>query len=268
MTGKYHIFVFVLGSRLTKYRLHKEIIDFYDHVKPTEFEAFIRSELLYNLDDQIARRWTDAAIREFGSFPAGLYLPTADMDVVFVSTQYMKGSFGKYDNKHHLFNLKDFLLRKGIAQNDSVECITKAKVPLVKYVDRVTGLRVDVSFENETGLIANKTFQHWKQQFPAMPILVTLVKQFLTMRGLNEPVNGGIGGFSVICLVVSLLQLMPQIQSGNMIPEHHLGEILMEFFDLYGNQFNTMTTGIRMVPPGYLAKVINFLRQVMDQSLT
>jgi non-canonical poly(A) RNA polymerase PAPD5/7 len=75
------------------------------------------------------------------------------------------------------------------------------------------------------------------------------------MRGLNEPVNGGIGGFSVICLVVSLLQLMPQVQSGTMIPEHNLGEILMEFLDLYGNQFDSVTNAIVLKPPGYVNKV-------------
>ncbi|KAA8576780.1 hypothetical protein EYC84_006837 [Monilinia fructicola] len=111
-----------------------------------------------------------------------------------------------------------------------------------------------MSFENDTGLIANKTFQEWKAQFPAMPILVTIIKHLLAMRGLNEPVNGGIGGFSVTCLVVSLLQNMPQVKSGTMIPEHHLGEILMEFFDLYGNEFNTSTTGISVNPPKLFSK--------------
>jgi non-canonical poly(A) RNA polymerase PAPD5/7 len=91
-----------------------------------------------------------------------------------------------------------------------------------------------------------------------MPILVTLIKHLLAMRGLNEPVNGGIGGFSVTCLVVSLLQNMPQVQSGSMIPEHHLGEILMEFLDLYGNQFNFETTAIQLNPPGYIPKVSAF----------
>ncbi len=137
----------------------------------------------------------------------------------------------------------------------SIEVIKGAKVPLVKYVDRSTGLKVDISFENDTGLIANKTFQDWKTKFPAMPIIVTLIKHLLAMRGLNEPVNGGIGGFSVTCLVVSLLQNMPQVQSGTMIPEHHLGEILMEFLDLYGNQFNVRTTAIQLNPPGYVSKV-------------
>lgn len=89
-----------------------------------------------------------------------------------------------------------------------------------------------------------------------MPILVTVVKHFLLMRGLNEPVNGGLGGFSVICLVVSMLQLMPQVQSRNMIPEHHLGEILLEFLDLYGRHFRYEVNAISLTgPPGYIRKV-------------
>lgn len=147
-----------------------------------------------------------------------------------------------------------FLDVKKIPAPGSIEVISRAKVPIIKYVDGLTGLKVDISFENDTGIIANKTFQMWKKKYPAMPILVTLIKHFLAMRGLNEPSNGGIGGFTVICLVVSLLQTMPQIQSGDMIPEHHLGEVLMEFFDLYGNELNVETTGIQFDPPGYFQK--------------
>ena len=153
-----------------------------------------------------------------------------------------------------MFRFDHFLKTHNLILNGETEVVGKAKVPLVKYVDKVTGLKIDVSFENDTGLIANRTFQEWKATFPAMPILVTVIKHLLAMRGLNEPVNGGIGGFSVTCLVVSLLQNMPQVQSGSMISEHHLGEILMEFLDLYGNQFDTRTTAIQLNPPGYIPK--------------
>lgn len=145
--------------------------------------------------------------------------------------------------------------KQNVIQGHSLEIISKAKVPLVKFVDKLTGLKVDISFENDTGLVANKTFQDWKRKYPSLPLLVTLVKHLLAMRGLNEPVNGGIGGFSVICLVVSLLQHMPQVASGTMVPEHHLGELLMEFLDLYGNRFNWLTTGIQFDPPRYVSKV-------------
>lgn len=157
--------------------------------------------------------------------------------------------------RNQLTKFGDFVRAEGLIVPGSLEVISGAKVPLVKYVDRLTGLKVDISFENDTGLTANKTFQDWKATYPAMPILVTVIKHLLAMRGLNEPVNGGIGGFSITCLVVSLLQLMPQIQSRSMIAEHHLGEVLMEFLDLYGNEFNVTTTAIQFDPPGYVSKV-------------
>lgn len=88
-----------------------------------------------------------------------------------------------------------------------------------------------------------------------MPVLVTVIKQFLMMRGLNEVVHGGLGGFSVTCLVTSLLQNMPRVQSGELVPEQHLGELLIEFLDFYGNRLDTTRTGIVMRPAGYFEKV-------------
>ncbi|CZR61247.1 related to DNA-directed DNA polymerase [Phialocephala subalpina] len=235
--------------------LHKEIMDFYHYVKPRDFEQFLRVKLVENLRSKLKTHFArDADVLAFGSFPAGLYLPTADMDLVCVSDSFMDGGRAVLGNRKALVNFRNFVSHQRLALDDQIECIYGAKVPLVKYVDKLTGLKVDVSFENETGLIANKTFQDWKTIFPAMPIIVSLIKHLLAMRGLNEPVNGGIGGFSVICLVVSLLQNMPQVQSKSMIPEHNLGEILMEFFDLYGNQFNIETTAISLNPPGYISK--------------
>lgn len=232
-----------------------EIVDFYNRFKPIDVEEKMRAALISDLNNAVKSVWRDADILPFGSYPAGLYLPTADMDCVFVSRNYMAGSYAKYSDRRTLWKFKDFLLDERIAAPDSIECITKAKVPLVKYIDRKTGLKVDVSFENDSGIKAIETFRGWKRKFPAMPVLVTLIKQFLCMRGLNEPVNGGIGGFTVTCLVVSLLQHMPQVQSGNMIPEHHLGEVLMEFFNLYGNMFDTRVTAIQTDPPRWLPKV-------------
>ncbi|XMA10158.1 hypothetical protein WAI453_002949 [Rhynchosporium graminicola] len=236
--------------------LHKEIMDFYEYVRPREFEQVIRQRLVDDLGTRVREYFDqDDEILPFGSFPAGLFLPTADMDLVCVSSEFMdrgKKIFGQ--GFRGLQRFKNFLVDNDLPLNRDIEMISGAKVPLVKYVDKLTGLKVDISFENDTGLIANRTFQNWKKEFPAMPILVTLIKHLLAMRGLNEPVNGGIGGFSVTCLVVSLLQHMPQVKSKSMVPEHHLGEIFMEFLDLYGNEFNTTTTAIQMNPPAYIPK--------------
>ncbi|KAI9823063.1 MAG: hypothetical protein M1832_002717 [Thelocarpon impressellum] len=237
--------------------LHKEICDFYEFVRPRDYEQKVRTELLDRLQGALSGNYGECKLHCFGSFAAGLYLPNADMDLVLISNYFAKTGLSKMNHKKHYYQFADFLLRRGIARRDSVEVIAKAKVPLVKFVDAVTGLKVDMSFENNTGVIANTTFRTWKAQFPAMPVIVTLVKQFLLMRGLSEVHNGGLGGFSVTCLVTSLLQLMPQVQSGEMVPERCLGDVLMEFFELYGKKFNTSLSGISLDPPGYFEKRLN-----------
>lgn len=225
-------------------------------MKPQQFEQVVREDLLYRLQHTIAIWQADCKLCCFGSFAAGLYLPNADMDVVVISREFRdRGRQTICQSGSSMHRLARYLQENNVVEPGSVEVISKAKVPLIKFIDRITSLRVDMSFENDTGLVANDTFQSWKQEYPAMPIIVTVIKQFLMMRGLNEVVNGGLGGFSVTCLVTSLLQNMPRVRTKEMVPEHHLGEILLEFLDLYGNQFDLSRTGIQMQPPGYFDKV-------------
>lgn len=234
-----------------------EVKDFYDHVKPRVYEERLRTKLVDDLNRLLSSkgRWQERKMYPFGSFMSGLYLPTGDMDLVYCSTTFVNGGPPRAFPSNQHGHLARLLQSERVAVNNRVESIRKARVPLAKYVDQTTGLKVDISFENTGGLVAIDTFKAWKEQYPVMPILVTVIKQFLLMRGLNEPVNGGIGGFSVICMVVSMLQLMPPVQTGDMIPEHHLGSLLMHFFDLYGNRFNYNTTALRLNPPGYVNKV-------------
>ncbi|KAJ1328248.1 non-canonical poly(A) RNA polymerase PAPD5/7 [Microdochium nivale] len=235
-------------------RLHKEIVDFYNYVRPREYEEDVRQLMLSKLEAVVKNKIRDAVILPFGSFKSGLYLPTADMDIAICSQKFVDGGASKLHTKGNLYALRAHLVRSQIPYKSEVELILHAKVPLAKYTDAATGLKVDISFEKMDGHNAVQTFLEWKRTYPAMPMLVAVVKQFLAMRGLNEPVNGGIGGFTIICLVVHLLNSMPQIQSGSMIAEHHLGEVLMEFFDYYGNHFQYETVAIRMNPPGLLNK--------------
>ena len=237
-------------------RLHKEICDFYDFVRPQGFEQTIREDLLARLQSVVSREIPHCEVHCFGSFAAGLYLPTADMDVVVISDSFRSSRLKVVcQTKNQMHKLGRFLEYSKLARAGSVEVIPSAKVPIIKFVDRLTGIKIDVSFENDTGIIANDTVAVWKRQFPAMPVLVTVIKQFLMMRGLNEVQFGGLGGFSVTCLVISLLQNMPRVQTGELMPEEHLGEMLIEFLDFYGNNLDTTRTGLVMDPPGYFEKV-------------
>ncbi|TID25073.1 hypothetical protein E6O75_ATG04278 [Venturia nashicola] len=239
-------------AKSTAIWLHKEICDFYDFVKPTQHEHAIRQNCVDRIASALSREYPDSDLRSFGSYAYGIYLPTADMDLVLISRRYQQtGIPDFYPNLNRLQKVLNALRKAGITADHGSQVIAKAKVPIVKFVDRLTGLHVDISFENITGITALSSFDSWKAQYPQFTVLVTLIKQFLLMRDLNEVHTGGLGGFSVACLVVSMLQHSPDIQSGN---PPTLGALLLRFFKLYGSDFNMTSLGISVNPPKYIPK--------------
>ena len=246
----------LLHSNLAdRIRLHKDIIDFYEFIKPRPFEDAMRCDLLARLQAVVTDWDPNCEVYSFGSFAAGLYLPNADMDVVVVSKSFLQGGVPCSHTKTGMYPLSKRLRNLSFARKGSIEVIAKAKVPIIKFVDHVTSLRVDISFENLSGVANNRTFNEWKKQHPAMPVIVIIVKQFLVMRGLSDVASGGLGGFSVICLVQSFLTNLPHAQVGISSPTRNLGEFLIDFLDFYGSQFDYLRNAISMDPPGYLKKV-------------
>jgi non-canonical poly(A) RNA polymerase PAPD5/7 len=252
-------------------RLHEEICRFYDFVRPYDYEEESRADLINRVQVALMNSGVlePGRVLAFGSYPAGLYLPTADMDLVFVSDSFSRTglSQGAKPGNNVLRKVQRALMRADITTYSDSQCIFGAKVPIIKFLDRHTRLHVDISFDNLTGVNAIATFAAWKTQYPAAIYLIAVLKQFLLMRNLNEVFNGGLGGFSICCLVVSLLQNHNAIRDQSFVPEQHLGQLLVEFFDLYGNQFNMATTGIKMNPPGYFAKDPEIIGKVCSVSI-
>ncbi|SCV71317.1 BQ2448_2905 [Microbotryum intermedium] len=99
--------------------------------------------------------------------------------------------------------------------------------------------------------------------------LVLLLKAFLNQRGMNEVFTGGLGSYSIICLVISFLQvriarealsyhtlhadvvssrykLHPKMQVSTIVPSRNIGLLFVELLDYYGRQFNFDLTGITL----------------------
>jgi non-canonical poly(A) RNA polymerase PAPD5/7 len=236
-------------------RLNAEIRAFYEFVRPYPQEEAVRNDLIFRIQYAVTnsgvRGAATAQVKCFGSFAAGVYLPTADMDLVLVSPEFLNtGRKVVGRNGFEMRNLANSLKGRGLVGPRNYDVITRARVPIIKFQDPLTDLRVDLSFENDSGIHAIGTVQGWKGLFPAMPVLVVLIKQLLAMRDLNEVFSGGIGGFTIICLVVSLLQNHHELQSADV----SYGDLLLRFLDFYGNKFNYQSRGIMMNPPGYFDK--------------
>ncbi|GAB7350593.1 hypothetical protein MBLNU459_g1162t2 [Dothideomycetes sp. NU459] len=235
-------------------KLHYEIRDFYNYVKPRDFEGQVRRHLIDRVQQAISFKFPEFKILAFGSYASGLYLPTADMDLVACSRTFLNGQAGLFITKSMMYKFGRCLEDARIIEPQSLTVISGARVPIIKFVERTTGLRFDISFENDSGLQAQKTFTKWTQDYPEMPVIVSLVKQFLVMRGMSEVFQGGLGGYSVICLVVSVIRHLKAKRGSDWAPKDHLDTILMEFLVHYGKEFDFKKHGIQMEPWSYIKK--------------
>ncbi|KAK1880630.1 Terminal nucleotidyltransferase 4A [Dissostichus eleginoides] len=213
--------------------LHEEVIDFYNFMSPRPEEAAMRKEVVNRIEMVIKELWPTANVQIFGSFSTGLYLPTSDIDLVV---------FGKWD-RPPLQDLEQALRKHNVAGPFSIKVLEKATVPIIKLTDRETEVKVDISFNMETGVKAASFIKDYVKMYPVLPYLIFVLKQFLLQRDLNEVFTGGISSYSLILMVISFLQLHPRIDARN--PNENLGVLLIEFFELYGRHFNYSKTGIR-----------------------
>ncbi|XP_028985237.1 terminal nucleotidyltransferase 4A-like [Betta splendens] len=223
--------------------LHEEIVDFFNFMSPRPSEEAMRRDVMNRIEGVIKALWPTARVEIFGSFSTGLYLPTSDIDLVV---------FGNWDHPP-LQELEQALKKHCVADPNTIKVLDKATVPIIKLTDRETQVKVDISFNVETAVKAAQFIKSYLKKYTVLPPLIFVLKQFLLQRDLNEVFTGGISSYSLILMVISFLQLHPRIDTRR--TNINLGMLLIEFFELYGRDFNYMKTGIQVKNGGaYLPK--------------
>ncbi|XP_067639501.1 non-canonical poly(A) RNA polymerase protein Trf4-1-like isoform X2 [Eurosta solidaginis] len=231
--------------------LHQEIEQFYNYVLPTPTEHAIRNEVVQRIEAVVHSIWPKAIVEIFGSFRTGLFLPTSDIDLVVL---------GLWE-KAPLRTLETELIARGIAEPHSVRVLDKASVPIIKLTDRESQVKVDISFNMQSGVQSAELIKKFKQDYPVLAKLVLVLKQFLLQRDLNEVFTGGISSYSLILMCISFLQLHPhQIDHD----KANLGVLLLEFFELYGRKFNYMKIGISIKNGGRYLPKEDLQREMID----
>ncbi|CCH59668.1 hypothetical protein TBLA_0B08530 [Henningerozyma blattae CBS 6284] len=228
--------------------LTMEIKDFVAYISPNRKEIESRNTAIDKLRSVVKELWDDADLQVFGSYATDLYLPGSDLDCVVNTKSGNKG------DKKHLYSLATFLKEK-IAAKD-VEVVAHTRVPIIKFIEPNSNIHIDISFERTNGLEAAKLIRSWLETTPGLRELVLIIKQFLHARRLNNVRTGGLGGFSIICLVYSFLHLHPRILTGEIDATDNLGVLLIEFFELYGKNYgyDHIAIAVNDKHPSYISK--------------
>nr|XP_016498763.1 PREDICTED: non-canonical poly(A) RNA polymerase PAPD5-like [Nicotiana tabacum] len=213
-------------------QLHKEIIDFCEFLSPTPEEQASRNAAIECVFDVIRYIWPNCKPEVFGSFKTGLYLPTSDVDLVILGSDIRSPQLG-------LQALSRALSQKGVAKK--IQVISKARVPIIKFVEKKSGISFDISFDVENGPRAAEFIKDAMSNWPPLRPLCLILKVFLQQRELNEVYTGGIGSYALLVMLIAMLQ---NHRNGQASPEQNLGILLVSFFDIYGRKLNTSDVGV------------------------
>lgn len=225
---------------VNSHELHKEILEFCDEISPHQSEKTMRSEVVQRVRNFIESRWPGSEVKVFGSFNTGLYLPTSDIDIVVLGNCA-------------LYSLELELRSSNMFTPGTLNVLRRASVPIIKYEDMESKVKIDISFNMESGLRSAEKVKEYLKQYPLLEKLLLVVKQYLYQQKLNEVYTGGIGSYSVILLIVSFFQHCPKSE----LDDGNLGVLLTNFFEFYGKKFDYMRNGIRLDGGGcYFNKVM------------
>ncbi|KAL8147812.1 uncharacterized protein LOC141708006 isoform X1 [Apium graveolens] len=213
-------------------QLHQEILDFCEFLSPTSEEEASRSAAVESVFNVVKYIWPDCEVEVFGSFKTGLYLPSSDIDVVIMGSDIKSPQLG-------LMALSRALSQRGVAKK--IQVIAKARVPIIKFVEKRSGISFDISFDVHNGPKAAEFIKGAISKWPPLRPLCLILKVFLQQRELNEVYSGGIGSYALLAMLIAMLR---SVNDFHALPEHNLGVLLVNFFDIYGRKLNISDVGI------------------------
>ncbi|XP_072039215.1 poly(A) RNA polymerase GLD2-B-like [Amphiura filiformis] len=188
----------------------------------------------------------------------------------------------KRDAKNILYQLKDYL-RDRCSFMRRLQVIP-AKVPIIKFTHKFSGLECDLNINNATGIRNTHLLQTYAKLDQRVAPLVLIIKQWASQCGINDASQGTLSSYSWVLMVLNYLQVrcdppvLPALQQkysstfsqfsnvrqfhgidpSSPLPSHinyqsqnkqDVGTLLRGFFEYYANEFD-FSSGVMCVRMG------------------
>lgn len=167
-----------------------------------------RERLVGRLTSTLERHVRGSRVHAFGSAQTGLVLREGDVDLCLIVQDARPRSLLR-----HLANV--------LESEDYVDIVTlgNAKVPIVKFKEKRTGLAVDVSINNALALRNTTLIRSYVDLDSRVRDLCLVVKHWALHRGLADAFGGTLSSYAWTVLALRHLQacsppLVPNLQTG------------------------------------------------------
>lgn len=192
--------------------LNQLLLEAYAILRPKPLDYDQRNTLVDVFRKMVNQRFGSNSgspvVEPFGSFTMDLFTPHSDLDL---SINFSANTYEQYTRKQMISIIKKFSKVLFSYQRSGIFCgvlpIVSARVPILKVIDRGTGVECDISVENKDGMTRSMIIKFVSSLDERFQILSYLVKFWAKVHDLNTPRQLTMSSMSIISLVAFHLQV-------------------------------------------------------------
>jgi non-canonical poly(A) RNA polymerase PAPD5/7 len=226
-------------------KLHYEIIDFYNFIKPTKAEKENREKIFNKIKKIIQNEYENSKVILYGSCSYGLNLPESDMDIlIIINEDDIKKNIKSHNNNNFNNKTKNEIILQNLSnkflesKNFSYVEVIRARVPIIKCTFKTANLNIDISLNYKSALKSKLLTNQILSSYPFMRPLIYVVKYFLRQKNLNDSHTGGLSSFSIFNMIYFYILYYYKNEIKYEGDIRDLGKILVGFFNFYGFEVN------------------------------
>ncbi|XP_045802135.1 UTP:RNA uridylyltransferase 1 [Trifolium pratense] len=172
-------------------------LSLYESLIPPEEEKLKQKQLLGLLEKLVCKEWPMARLYLYGSCANSFGVSKSDIDVCLAIQE------ADMDKSKIIMKLADILQSDNL---QNVQALTRARVPIVKLMDPVTGISCDICINNLLAVVNTKLLRDYANIDARLRQLAFIIKHWAKSRGVNETYHGTLSSYAYVLMCIHFLQ--------------------------------------------------------------
>ncbi|KAL6494055.1 hypothetical protein OROGR_031964 [Orobanche gracilis] len=178
-------------------RLSSPFLAVFESLIPTDEEKEKQKHLLTVLERLVGLEWPEARLYLYGSCANSFGFSKSDIDVCLAM------DLGDNEKSKILLKLAEILQSDNL---QNVQALTRARVPVVKLMDPVTGISCDICINNVLAVVNTKLLHDYGRIDARLRQLAFIVKHWAKSRGVNQTYRGTLSSYAYVLMCIHFLQ--------------------------------------------------------------
>ncbi|XP_034904433.1 UTP:RNA uridylyltransferase 1 [Populus alba] len=216
-----------MQCRLDIDRLNAAFLAIYESLVPLEEETAKQKQFFMLLEKLVSKEWPEARLYLYGSCANSFGVSKSDIDVCLTIED------AEINKSEVLLKLADILQADNL---QNVQALTRARVPIVKLMDPVTGISCDICLNNVLAVVNTKLLRDYAQIDVRLRQLAFIVKHWAKSRGVNATYQGTLSSYAYVLMCIHFLQqrrpaILPCLQEMGTTYSAIVDDIRCAYFD-------------------------------------